>query len=146
MDQAWLLLKRENFAFAEKHGFLPAVPKHRTDEGFDKGGYSSVYEEEELRDVNEALERVGVVPAGLTGEYAPFAPGMFRQSAHSISDMAPEHRLPHQYLPYKTEKERGIGMPSSFYVSDPDSGESTMGRPYRGPTLQDLIDARSERA
>jgi hypothetical protein len=146
MEQAWLILKRENFAFTEKYGGLPAVPRHRTDEGFDKGGYSSLYEEEELRDVNEALGRVGVAPAGLTAEYAPFAPGMFRQSAHSTSEMAPEHRLPHQYLPYKTEKERADFMPPSFYVSDPDSGESTIGRPQRGPTLQDLIDARSGRA
>tara|TARA_R100000654_G_scaffold54837_1_gene80996 strand:+ start:350 stop:793 length:444 start_codon:yes stop_codon:yes gene_type:complete len=144
MDRAWLVLKRENFAFPAQYGGFPAVPKHRTDEGFDKSGYASLYELEELRDVNEALRQLGVVPDGLVPEYANFGPSVNRQGVHSISEMADDYRLPHQYLPYRTKEEReGFKLPT-FYVSDPDSGENTINRRSGfGPTIQDLIDARS---
>ena len=146
MEQAWLILKRENFAFAEKYGALPAVPRHRADEGFDKGGYALLYENEELRDVNEALRQVGAVPDGLSAEYVNFGPSVNRQSTASYSEMADNYREPHQYLPYRTKEEREEYKFPTFYVSDPDSGKNTMNRPHSGPTLQDLISARSGRA
>ena len=134
MDRAWLVLKRENFAF---------LPRIDHGDEFKKPGYATMYEQEELRDVNEALGQIGAVPDGLVAEYVNFGPSVNRQSATSYSEMADDYREPHQYLPYRTKEEREQFKFPTFYVSDPDSGESTINRPYSGPTLQDLIDARS---
>lgn len=129
---AWSVLKAD---FARP---LPAMTTYASTKEPNKGQFANLYEREEVKDVNEALRQLGVAPKGLTAEMANYAPGFARHSPYDTMAMPREFKKPHQYLPYRSSKDRAINIPS-FHIHDRDSNRSTMDGMN---TIEELIEAR----
>ena len=74
-EKAWMILKAD---FARP---LPAMTTYAGTKEPNKGQFARLYENEEVKDVNEALRLLGIAPEGLTAEMANYAPGFARHSA-----------------------------------------------------------------
>ena len=83
---AWSVLKAD---FARP---LPGMTNFASQNEPNKGQFANLYENEEVKDVNEALRQLGVAPEGLTAEMANYAPGFARHSAYDTTAMPREFR------------------------------------------------------
>ncbi len=135
-EQAWFFLKAD---FARPLPGLSqyAIGQHEPD----KHEFATLYGNEEVKDVNEALRQLRVAPEGLTAEMENFAPGFYRQSSGDFSAMDKDLRQPHQYLPYKTKEERGFSIPS-FRIHDREADKNTADSMN---TIEELREARRRR-
>ena len=132
---AWSVLKAD---FARP---LPGMTNFASQNEPNKGQFANLYENEEVKDVNEALRQLGVAPEGLTAEMANYAPGFAQHSAYDTTAMPRDFGKPHQYLPYRTSEEKNLDIPS-FPIHDREANTSTMDRMN---TIEELIEARRRR-
>ena len=134
-QKAWEILKAD---FARP---LPGVGQYAGQHEPNKAEFAHLYQNEEVKDVNEALRLLGIAPKGMTAEYSNYGPMVGRQSSGEIGAMDRNFRKPHQYLPYRTKEERNLNIPS-FHIHDREANTSTMDRMN---TIQELIEARRRR-